>query len=72
MIRIRIEKLDDYLRFRNWTDSDLARALRVSPSVVCRLRKGAAPSRRVMERLIALTGVGMEEIFEVQRDHVPA
>lgn len=64
MIKINKERIDEFLKFRRWNRTDLAKALNFSESyITLLLNEDREPSREFMERLVMLTGLSLDALF---------
>lgn len=64
MIKIKKERLEEFLKFRRWNRSDLAEALGFSDSyITLLLNEDREPSREFMERLLSVTRLELGDLF---------
>jgi transcriptional regulator with XRE-family HTH domain len=63
-MKINKKRIEEYLKFRRWNKSDLAKALNFSESyITLLLNNSREPSCEVMERFVLLTGLSLDELF---------
>ncbi len=63
-IMLNRKRLQEFLDFRRWNKTDLAKALDFSESYVTLLLSGEREiSSNVMEKLTVLTGLSLDELF---------
>lgn len=69
LLKVNVSKIDAYLIFRDWNDADLARALSVSPALICRIKKGKTPPTRIfIEKICTLMRVKIGELFYIETE----
>lgn len=70
MLKIKVDRLEGFQRFKGLNNSELARRLKVSPSLISLVKKGVLPvSRSLLEKLVLLTKVGsIDELFYIEQE----
>lgn len=64
MIKINKRRLNEFMKFRRWRKTDLAKSMDFSDSYITRILNGdREPSAEFIERLHILTGLPLDEIF---------
>ncbi len=70
MIKVNQDRLTEYMTFRRWNRSELAKALDFSESYITLILNGdREPSREFMERLVSLTGLTLNDLFFCHNDY---
>jgi transcriptional regulator with XRE-family HTH domain len=64
MIKLNKERLIEFMEFRRWNRSELAKAMDLSESAITLvLNEDRQPSRNFMEKLISITGLTLSDLF---------
>lgn len=64
MIKFNKPRIQEFLKFRRWKQTDFAKALNFSDSYLTLLLNGdREPSAEVMERIVNLTGLSFDDLF---------
>lgn len=64
VIKIKKERLEEFMNFRRWSKTNLAQALGYSESYITLLMKeDREPSAEFMDRLVTITGLSFDELF---------
>jgi len=70
MIKLNHERLNEFLAFRRWNQTDLAKAMKYSESYIALVMSDARlPSREFMARLVDITGLSLDELFFCQKTY---
>jgi transcriptional regulator with XRE-family HTH domain len=70
MIKLNQSRLVEFMEFRRWNKSDLAKALNFSESAITLfLNEDRPPSRKFMDKLVQITGLTLGDLFFCQEHY---
>ncbi|MCA9406279.1 MAG: helix-turn-helix transcriptional regulator [Candidatus Omnitrophica bacterium] len=63
-MKINVKRVNEFLKFRNWRQADLARAIKVSPAQISLLMSGdRGLTVRMIDKLCEVTSLPANELF---------